>query len=260
MLSPLRKGRLTGSRIGTLMNGTAAEVLQLYLIVRGEAPEDDLSREWAVQLGNVTQELNLDWYTLVTGNPVINRDLFVPHPFLDWAGVTLDGEDEPMRCPVEAKHVGGHESLETVISRYQPQCQWQIECTGSAQCALSVIQGASPPVIEYLPREDGYIAEMIKRGAQFMSFVERGEPPVDLPEPPPPPPTPWKSLDMTGNNQWADFAASWLSTRDAANVFKEASDGLKEMVTPDVRQARGHGVIVKVNRAGSKSVRSMSNG
>lgn len=46
-----RKGRLTASRIGCLMTGDGAEILQLYRELTGEAEEKDLSGVWAVQRG-----------------------------------------------------------------------------------------------------------------------------------------------------------------------------------------------------------------
>ena len=53
---------------------------------------------------------------------------------------------------------------EVVIDRYQPQMQWQMECTGATQCALSVIMGANAPIVEYIERDAAYAAEMVVRG------------------------------------------------------------------------------------------------
>ena len=60
-----------------------------------------------------------------------------------------------------------------VIDRYQPQMQWQMEITGAKQCMITVIMGANPPIVETIERDDAYIAEMLKRGQQFMDCVAR---------------------------------------------------------------------------------------
>ena len=97
MLSPTqieaRKGKLTASRIACLMDGTQAEILNLWRELVGDpkwVPED-LSQVWPVQLGSATEELNLDWYELRTGKKVIRRGEVVVHPEYEWAAATLDG-------------------------------------------------------------------------------------------------------------------------------------------------------------------------
>ena len=94
---------------------------------------------------------------------------------MPWAAATLDGWIDELQCPIEVKHVGGREPIEVLIERYSPQIQWQMEVTGAEQCAFSVIFGAAEPVVDFLERDADYIAEMIKRGAQFMSFVAQRE-------------------------------------------------------------------------------------
>ena len=83
------------------------------------------------------------------------------HPTPTYA--TLDGWIDVLECPIECKHDGGREPLEVIVERYQPQMQWQMECTGADQCALSVIMGASEPVVQERSR--------LNRGFSFDSFV-----------------------------------------------------------------------------------------
>src|SRR5580765_2656854 len=168
----MRRGRLTASRIGALMTGDAQKILRLYNEFIGVQEEEDLSQNWAVQLGSATEELNLRWYEL-RKNPLSRRGDVVTHPNHDWAAATIDAWDDTLCCPVECKHVGGREPLEVIVDRYQPQMQWQMECTTADQCGLSVIMGASPPIVEYIERDPDYAAEMIHRGAQFMECVTR---------------------------------------------------------------------------------------
>ena len=251
-----RAGKLTASRVACLMTGDASAILRLYQEMIGEETPEDLSHVWAVRLGEATEQLNLDWYEM-NGSPVTHRGEVVTHPNYCWAAATIDGWDDVLGCPIECKHVGGREPLEVVIDRYQPQMQWQMECTGATQCALSVIMGANAPVVEYIERDSGYAAEMVKRGKQFMDCVAAGCPPVTL-DPMPPPVDASKIYDMAGNNSWAASAADWIETRPAAERCRDAEKILKAIVPADAKKCHGHGVQITRDRAGRLSLRKAS--
>lgn len=257
MLSPAqlkaREGKLTASRVACLMKGDAEAIMQLYLEMIGEATEPDLSEVWPVRLGEATEALNLEWVER-SGLTLSREGEVVVHPTINWAACTLDAFCEELQAPVEAKHVGGREPLEVVIERYQPQMQWQMFILGASQCVLSVIMGANPPLIEFIPFDDDYAGEIFRRGAQFMEFVKRREPPVVL-DPVPAPIIADKSIDMTGRNDWANSAVQWLETREAADRCKDAEKTLKSYVPNDCKKAWGHGVQITRNRAGHLSLR-----
>lgn len=260
MLSPaqieIRKGKLTASRMSPLMTGDAPAILQLYREMIGEADEQDLSQVWAVQLGAATEQLNLDWYEL-RKNPLSRRGEVVIHSRYDWAACTLDAWDDTLGCPIEAKHVGGREDLSIVIDRYQPQCQWLMEITTANQCGLSIIIAASPPIVEYIERDGEYAAEMIHRGAQFMDCVARRIVPVHL-APIAAPVIASKTYEMSGDNRWANAAATWLMTKVAAREHAEAEKELKEIVPPDAKKCTGYGVVITRDRAGRLSLREIT--
>lgn len=248
-----RAGKLTASRIACIMNGNTDEILRLYQEFVGEAQPEILSSVWPVRLGEATEQLNLDWFEMKNGL-VTRRGEVVEHPKIAWAAATLDGWFVDLACPVECKHVGGREPLEVIIDRYQPQMQWQMECTGAAECALSVIAGASEPVVEFISRDADYAAEMVRRGAQFMDFVKQRKPPVALTAVAAPVDAS-KVYDMGGNNAWADSAASWIESRDAADRCKTAEKVLKALVPEDAKKCHGHGIQITRDRAGRLSLR-----
>jgi hypothetical protein len=260
MLSPAqieaRKGRLTASRVACLMTGDAEKILRLYRELLGELPDEDLSDVWPVRLGEATEALNLEWYER-RKNPLSRRGEVVVHPRFDWAACTLDAWDDTLFCPVEAKHVGGREDTGIIVDRYQPQCQWLMECTTANQCALSIIVAASPPVVEYIERDPDYAAEMIHRGAQFMECVARRIMPVHL-APIAGPVVVSKHYDMSGDNRWAAAAAAWLMTKVAARDHAEAEKDLKEIMPPDAKKCTGYGVAITRNRAGRLSLREIT--
>lgn len=251
-----REGRLTASRIACLMTGDAEKIMRLYREMIGEEREEDLRGVWPVRLGEATEQLQLDWYEEQNGIAVTRRGEVVYHRKYAWAAATLDGWDNALKCPVETKHCGGREPIEIIIDRYQPQMQWQMECTEAHECALSVILGANAPVVEYIYRDIAYAAEMVARGKQFMACVRLRNPPVAL-APVAPPCDPTKIVDMQLNNAWAASAADWLATKADADRCRDAEKILKALVPADAKKVHGHGAIITRDRAGRLSLRKM---
>lgn len=251
-----RTGKLTASRVACLMTGDAAKIMQLYLEMIGEGEPEDLSHVWPVQLGSATEALNLDWFEMKNG-PLTRRGDVVVHSKHPWAAATLDAWSPDLRCPVETKHVGGREPLGVIIDRYQPQMQWQMEVTGAEQCALSVIMGASEPIVEFIPRDEDYAAEMVVRGKQFMDCVAARRPPVAL-DPVAPPADASKVYDMGSNNRWVDASFTWIGNKDSAQRAKDAEKVLKEIVPADAKKCFGNGVQITRDRAGRLSLRELT--
>ncbi len=250
-----RKGKLTASRIAVLMNGDAEDIHNLWLELTGQPfTEKDLSGVWAVQLGSTTEVLNLEWFARKHG--AISRIGDVVQHSNGWAACTLDAWSEQYQAPVECKHVGGFEPLETIIDRYQPQMHWQMAITKSTKCALSVIMGAQEPVVEIIEYDPGYGLELMNRAVAFMAHVRARTNPVVLPAVAPPI-IPTREVDMSGNNEWGNFAGAWLASKDAAKIAKDAESEIKKLVPADAKLAIGAGVKITRNRAGSLSLREM---
>ena len=249
-----RMGKITGSRIACLMDGDRDKIMRMYREFIGDELPENLDDVWPVKLGEWTEELNLNWYERKHRQAISRRGDFVQHPFLGWAGVTLDGWIDQLQCVIECKHCGGREPMEIIIERYQPQCQWAMEVTGADACALSVILGANEPVVEFLERDAGYASEMRRRGEQFIAAVKLRQPPVDL-DPVPAPADASKVDDMSGHNEWGSNAAQWLETWDAARQHEDAKAILKSLVPADAKRAHGHGVQISRSKIGHLSLR-----
>src|SRR5258706_13697483 len=108
------------------MKGDAEAIMRLYREMIGEEPEVDFSDVWPIRLGACTEQLQLDWYE-AKGAWVTRRGEVVTHPKYDWAACTLDGWIECIGWPIEAKHVGGRQTLEVVIDRHAPPMQRALE-------------------------------------------------------------------------------------------------------------------------------------
>ena len=267
-----REGKLTASRVGILMNGDDAALLNLWRECTGDPSYEppDLSGVWPVQLGSHTEALNLRWYTRRVGRPVTRQGEVVVSQERDWAAATLDGWDAayPLARPgearqgmepavIEAKHVGGFESRGRVVARYMPQVHWQMYVTGARLAVLSIIEGAREPVLEEIPRDEDYMAEILRRADEFWRCVETLTPPVALPAVEAPRPA-VREIDMSASNEWGNFAADWLANRDAAKTFNAAVKEIKALVEPDVKRAYGHGIEAKRSRSGAITIREIT--
>jgi hypothetical protein len=257
MLSPFqlkaREGRLTASSVACLMTGDSQKIHALWQRLVSNTPDDDLSDVWPVQLGSVTEQLNVDWFERKYG-PVSRRGEVVTKD--DWMAATLDGWSDQHECPIEAKHVGGRELRETIIDRYQPQMHWQMIVTGAKQCAISIIEGANEPVVDFINYEPEYGKELFARASAFMLCVQTMTPPVEI-APVLPPVNAVKTYDMTGHNGWASEAYTWITTRQPAKDNAAAEKAIKALVPDDAILCHGHGIQIKRNRAGSLSLREL---
>lgn len=262
MLSPdqikAREGMLTGSRIGVLMSGDKLKIMNLWRELVGDPGfvDEDLSDVWPVQLGSFTEPLNLDWFERRHGGPVSRRGEVVVHAN-GWLACTLDGFHCLRNRPVECKHTGGFENLGVLVDRYLPQMTAQMIVTGTTECAFSVIMGAREPVVEIVPLDEVYAAELMRRAEAFMRCVWSLTPPIAM-EPVAPPVKAEKTYDMQGNNAWGANAATWLSTRQAKKDYDTAEKELKATVPADAVRCFGYGVEAKRNRAGSLSLKEMA--
>ena len=58
---------------------------------------------------------------------------------------------------------------------------------------------------------------------------------------------------MASSNQWADFAATYLRTKEAHGEHELAKAELKKLVPEDAKEASGHGVRAKRSKSGAIS-------
>ncbi len=252
----LRDGRLTASRVKALMGGDQKELLALWEEMVGIREPDDLDAVWPVRLGAVTEQLNLDWYERKEKTTVIKRgEVIFGKP--DWMACTLDGWDREQGIPVEAKHVGGFETPDVVLARYQPQLHWTMIVTRANKIAFSVIYGAKEPVVEFIEYDKAYGADLIVRAEEFMKFVWSFTPPVVLPSIQPPV-LAEKTVEMKDTpqaNMWGEQAATWLENVDHRKKADDAEKELKGMMPADAKIAKGNGVKITRAKNGALSVR-----
>lgn len=260
-----REGKLTASRVSVLMRGDDEAVYDLWRELIGDPSYEppDLSGVWPVQLGTVTETLNLNWYERKTGRAVTMRGDVIVSGERDWAAATLDGMDAQHPdgpAVIECKHVGGFETLETIVARYMPQIHWQMYVTGAEIAVLSIIEGARAPVVEEVRLHSDYVSELLQRADDFWRYVTSLTPPVMPPPVKPPRPAAAREVDMSTSNEWGSFAPDWIEHRDAAKAFRDAEKKLKALVPDDAARAYGHGIEVKKTRNGALRIGELKDG
>lgn len=151
-LSPLRRGRITGSNVGAILGlspfRTADDVLRA-MVREYHGAESEFTGNVATEYGSFHEAGALIEYQMQTGNTVQNcADVvehgFFIHPVYDWLGATPDGivieagaDDSGLievKCPYGLRNAEGIEQLQFKTAQEQPHyyAQMQIEMN----CAL----------------------------------------------------------------------------------------------------------------------------
>lgn len=253
-----RQGKLTASQIGILIRGDESELINLWREVSGDpqAVQPNFDNNWPVQLGTITETLNLNWYMKKYG-AVSRRGEVVTHEN-GWSACTLDGWSDDYDCPIEAKHVIQYKKLNDVLDWYSPQMHWQGYVTKSTRVAASIIIGALEPDVQFIPMDQNYMHAIVKRAEAFMECVRTMTPPCKIPEPPVPVrPDDYITLDYTGDNRWSDAAANWLTNKDAYDKFEAAKKSIKDIMPPNCGFGSGYGIKAKRSKNGAITIKEM---
>lgn len=240
-----RKSRIGGSDAGKIVSG---DWLPLFLEKTGRAEPEDLTWVLPVQMGIVTEELNIDFFEHATGHKVFGRGEVYTHPDHTYLGATLDGLTLIGKKPaiVQCKHVSAFAKIEEVEQRYYPQVSHEMLVTGASVAFLSVFLGTMKHEIIEVHRDRDYINRLLDLEVEFWSYVQRDEQPPDKEGlATPVKPETFRTLDMTGHNEWTVNAVDWLETKAAAAKNDKAAKALRALVEADVGEAIGAGVLVK---------------
>jgi len=254
----LREGKVGASFVPYLMAGQEDRIRRewMRLVEHPDYAEEDLSAVWAPSFGAYVEPFALDWHERKTGHPLTLRGQWVQHAEHPWLGATLDAWREHDNTVVDAKAPLRWSKLEDVRAYYVGQLVVQRACLDAERAALLIVHGGDEPVEFEAVWDAGYEAQVWERLHWFWGRVESLQPPCKLPGVKGPVPA-VRTVDMTGRNEWAAYAANWLDTQEAAACFNRAAKSLKELVEPDVQKAFGHGICASRSRAGAISIKQM---
>jgi predicted phage-related endonuclease len=251
-----RRTRIGGSDAPKIVDGRWHE---LWLEKTGRIEPEDLSWVLPVQIGVITEPLNISFFERATGHHVFARGSVYIHPGYQFIGATLDGLTLIDREPaiVQCKHVSAFAKIEEVEQRYFPQVMHECLVTGASLGFLSVLIGTHRHEIIECRRDPEYVARLLELERAFWTFVDGDDPPPDhAPLVVPPKPEQWRTIDFAGSNSWTSAAADWLAHRDSAKAFDKAEKALKSQIEPDVGKAFGAGIVATRNKAGAITIRT----
>ena len=218
-----------GSDARIIMGDDGAALLRLWREKRGEIEPEDLSGNLIVQLGVATEELNRRWFERNTGQIVTGIQRQVQHPVLRWMAATLDGMVEATGAVFEAKFMLPWAfSEEAAAEKHMAQLQHNMWVTNARISVLSIITGGGKWVEISISADPLYQHLLLTAEKKFWRCVESGEPPrLFGVEPPRPRIAAVRTVDMTASNSWAEFAATFRSTREAFLEHERAKTELK---------------------------------
>jgi predicted phage-related endonuclease len=228
-------------------------LLRLWREKRGEAEPQDLTGNLVVQLGVVTEDLNRRWYEANTGRVITDIQRRIHHPVLRWMGATLDGRVQGSEAVFEAKFMLPWSfSEEAAAAKYMPQLQHNMWVVAARLAVLSVITGGGKWVEINTYADPLYQHLIVTAERKFWRSVESGDRPALFGvEPPKPRIAAVRTVDMSTSNAWAEFAGTFIRTRDAHCEHEKAKSELKGLVPDDAQQAIGHGIRAKRSKAGT---------
>jgi predicted phage-related endonuclease len=272
MNEKINKGKRQGigaSDASKIMNG---DWVPLWEERTGRREPDDLSDILPVMMGLATERFHRDWYAKRTGRKVIPPRGVAIHLNNSYMRCSPDGFTSHENMPdieglLELKHVHPFTKPQTLMDRYYPQLQHQMEVCGMDFNVLSVLFGNSDWQNYLVKRDDPYIIEMMHMQSTFWSYVVADKRPPESEELPSVreqiKPTSGmiedatKEYDMVDSNAWSHNANEWLVCKKAAESVKGYADALKELIPTDARRAFGRGVSITRSKAGKLTLKEI---
>jgi len=250
-----RQHFIGGSDARIIMGADEKALLRLWREKRGEVEPEDLSGNLIVQLGNVTENLNRQWFERNTGRLVTDVQRRIQHPLVRYLAATLDGLVHGTGAVFEAKFMLPWTfSEEAAAEKYLPQLQHNMWVANAASAVLSIITGGGKWVEINLSADPLYQHLLLTAEKKFWRCVENGEAPRLFGiEPPLPRIEAVRIVDMSASNAWAEFANVFRNTREAFLEHERSKAELKSLMPEDAKEAIGHGIRAKRSRSGAVS-------
>lgn len=258
MTDDVREARFAGiggSDARVIMSGDQRAIERLWLEKRRELDPEDYSDNLVVQLGNITEEFNTDWFEMQTGLVVTDEQTRPIYSEWEIAMSTLDGKvrktpDGEVLGVFEAKFMLPFNwSEDKAIEKYFAQVQHNMMVTGLERSFLSVITGGGAWVCPEIEADIFYQIRLLEAEKDFWDCVQTGRTP-GVPVVEVPLAERVRVLDMTGSNEWAEQAGILVETKKSAERHDKAKKAIKKLFPPDAAQARGYGVTVKLSKDG----------
>ena len=254
-----------GSDATRIMRG---DWLSLYNEKVGLVQPEDLSNNFKVQLGILTEPLHIKFFEMKSGLEVSTSvSSRIEHPVYTFMNGHLDGWISSKKTFLECKHTSGFANLRDKARYYMAQLQHYMAVAQVDHCYFSCIFGNAEPEYCIVDRDDNYIAELIEAEQAFWWHVQNKTSPEDNAEASEKAEALAKeviidnlrSVDMTTTNSWGMLADQWLSTLEASKTNDKTGKEIKALVPDDAAEAFGNGIIVRRDRRGRLALRKEKN-
>lgn len=227
---------------------------------------ENLDDKFNVQLGNVTEKFNVDWFVKTNGYELIEyageHRRHAEHEFLGCLpdAIVLKNGNQVV---IDAKHTGprwrdrwDEAKLEET---YYPQAQHNMLVCGIYRFSLSVIFGNQAPVEIEISYDPQWIDEYIAMAKSFWWHIEtkthpdnddwdekktiKSQPILRL-----------RKVAMDQSNrkvEWEEAALAYHKNKEGSSLFDQAKKDLKALVPDDASEATGNNIIVKRSKNNS---------
>jgi len=258
-MNEINKDRTTfigGSDAARIIKG---DWLSLWNEKTGKVQPEDLSNQFNVQLGKWTEPFHRNW----VAEKILETDIDVcvgqnPHQEHDFIRAQLDGWLPAVDTFIEFKHSNSNTTLDSGLEWWLPQLAHYCAVMGRNECYISYIAGNTGPNVHKITVPDDYIDNLILKELEFWWHVTEDQPPADRPAPSEGGSSvagllidDMRTVDMDGNNMWADMARTLVDTKPIVDAHEAAKKGIKSLIDDDVREAFGHGVVIRRDKRGS---------
>lgn len=181
-----RLGKVTASRVADIIAKTKsgystsrANYMAELVCERLTGRQGDFFQSAAMAWGTNTEPMARAAYEALEGM-LVEETGFVSHATMEMSGASPDGllGDDGLieiKCPQTSTHI---ETLmgQSVPSKYVPQMQWQMACTGRIWCDFVSFDPRMPKhmqlFVKRLERDDDYIIELEREIEKFLSELE----------------------------------------------------------------------------------------
>ena len=247
----IRTGFIGGSDCVRIMQG---HWLELWQVKTGRSEGDDLSRNLAVQMGQWTEDFNIEWFEIE--HDCVTKD--AQKTFTQTIGnVPVKGTVDGMwdNSIIEAKHTNSMNNMDNVIEYYMPQIQTYAHLADADGIWMSVIFGNNKWESAYVSRNKEYFDSMWAVVSDFWGHVVRDEEPIGINVP---------SIiidkievdkmvkrDASRDNGFIDAAHTYLEHQSAAKTFEGAKKDLKAMVAGNEREVYCTNLTIKRDKRGA---------
>ncbi len=234
-----RKGFIGGSDAVTIMSG---QWYDLWEVKTGRKEPDDLSDNLAVQLGILSESLNLQWFEKEK-NCVLEHHQFEYKEQYPDINLTLKGTVDAHwgAAIVEAKHTNAFTNMDKVLAYYMPQLQFYMFLAKQHGCFLSVIFGNSKYESCHVMYDKAYWHRMFDCIKEFNGYVQRDEEPIGFGEPITTeinhiPVDQMVVRDASTDNMFVDRSATYIKYYQQSIQFENAKKDLKKMIDDNERE------------------------